>query len=471
MSTIKSIGAYIPFHSLKLEVLAKAWGGGSQIGEKSVANFDEDTITMAVEASRDCLKGIDKGSIDRLYFASSSTPYNEKQSASIVAAALGLKKDILTIDFTNTIRAGTNALQVAIDTVRSGSAKNILVTASDCRLGAPGSDNERIFGDGAAALLVSNDGVISLEGSYNHTDEIIDQWRTRDQPYVQNWEDRFVKTEGYQANVKQAITSFLKKNKSTAKDFNKVVIYAPDQRSHLGMCRTFKFDPKTQVQDPMFSTIGNTGVASCLMTFVAALENAVTDDRILLVNYGDGCDILSFKVNNKLEFDDNYKGIKGNLGSKVYISSYEQYIQMRKIMEMEGGRSRPPMVSSAVGVYRDRKMIYQLTASKCTSCGRAFYPPQRICLYCQAIDEYEDLMISDKKGKVFTYCKDQLADTIDPPLIVCVVNLENNMRVFGQMTDRDPDRIEADMEVDFTFRWIGGAGGFHNYFWKFRPLR
>ena len=37
-------------------------------GERSMCNWDEDAITMAVAASRDCLKGMDKKSLEFLPF-------------------------------------------------------------------------------------------------------------------------------------------------------------------------------------------------------------------------------------------------------------------------------------------------------------------------------------------------------------------------------------------------------------------
>jgi 3-hydroxy-3-methylglutaryl CoA synthase len=58
MAGIESYGAYIPIYRLNREELAKVWGGGYRKGERAVANCDEDSITMAVEAVLDCLGGI-----------------------------------------------------------------------------------------------------------------------------------------------------------------------------------------------------------------------------------------------------------------------------------------------------------------------------------------------------------------------------------------------------------------------------
>ena len=100
MQGIESYAAYVPVYRLSREILGQVWGGKGK-GEKAVANVDEDSLTMGVEAGRQCLRGIDQNSVGALYFASSTPPYGEKQSASIIAAALDLREDIITADITD----------------------------------------------------------------------------------------------------------------------------------------------------------------------------------------------------------------------------------------------------------------------------------------------------------------------------------------------------------------------------------
>ncbi len=87
MVGIISYGAYIPVYRISRKTLSQVWGGTEQRGEKAVANFDEDTVTMSVEATLDCLSGMERQAYG-LYFTSTTPPYREKQCASIVAAAL-----------------------------------------------------------------------------------------------------------------------------------------------------------------------------------------------------------------------------------------------------------------------------------------------------------------------------------------------------------------------------------------------
>src|SRR4030065_1057866 len=135
MSGIISYGAYVPLWRLNRDAMGAAWGRASFGGERSVANNDEDTVTMAVEAVLDCLTGIDRDSIDGLYFASTTAPFREKQCAALIATAADLKPEIITADFGNSLRAGTNALRAALDAVNSGSAQKINVVAAGRPLG------------------------------------------------------------------------------------------------------------------------------------------------------------------------------------------------------------------------------------------------------------------------------------------------------------------------------------------------
>ena len=88
MVGITSFGAYIPFYRLSRDELARAWATRSGGGEKAVACHDEDSVTMAVAAGRDCLAGLNGPPLDGLFLATTTAPYREKQSATIVATAL-----------------------------------------------------------------------------------------------------------------------------------------------------------------------------------------------------------------------------------------------------------------------------------------------------------------------------------------------------------------------------------------------
>jgi 3-hydroxy-3-methylglutaryl CoA synthase len=198
MIGITAFGGYVPAFRLNRDLIAKAWGRGSIGGERSVANNDEDSATMAVEAIFDCLQADGRSGLGGLFFASTTAPYREKEISSLVATTSDFPAEILTADFANGLRSGMAALRSAFDAVGNRSAASIMVVASDGRLGYPQSDSEQAFGNGAAAMAVGTSGVIAtLEGHYAISNEMMDVWRNADDTFVRSWENRWVLGEGY----------------------------------------------------------------------------------------------------------------------------------------------------------------------------------------------------------------------------------------------------------------------------------
>jgi uncharacterized OB-fold protein len=160
MAGIVAYGAYVPL--FRLGRTTAGWEGPN---ERAAANYDEDSLTMAVAALRDALTRLDPATIDALYFATTTQPYAEKQSATTIGWATDLRSDLFTVDCTDSLRAGTNALKLALDAVKADSARRAAVVAADHRLAQPRSAFERTFGDGAAALVLGDDRVIaSIDG-------------------------------------------------------------------------------------------------------------------------------------------------------------------------------------------------------------------------------------------------------------------------------------------------------------------
>ncbi|MFC2060422.1 hydroxymethylglutaryl-CoA synthase family protein, partial [Chloroflexota bacterium] len=459
-------------HRLSRSEIAKAWGKAAPPGEKAVANHDEDSLTMAVAAAMDCTAEIDPKSIDGLYFASTTSPYREKQAATTIATAVDLNRETFTVDFGNSLRCGTSAMRAAMDAVNGSSARSILVCAADTRLGFPNGEYEMSFGDGAAALLIGNTNVaVAIEGSYTLADEIIDVWRSYKDIYVRSGEDRFVRERGYTRIIPEAVSAALKKYNLTPKDFSKFVCYAPSPRELTPVARGLGFDLKTQVQDTLYDTVGNTGTASPLMSLVAALEEAKAGDRILLVSYGDGCDIFILKVTEEIENIRNRRGIKGHLSSKGVIPNYQKYMKWRDLIEVQPAPRPTPTPPSIPALWRDTKGGLALYGVKCKHCGFIQYPAQRVCINCQNKDEFEPYCFARKKGNVFTFSHDNLAASIDPPTTIAVVDFPEGGRIRCDVTDRNMEEIKVGVPVEMTFRNIGAEGNIYNYWWKCRPVR
>jgi len=437
-----------------------------------VANFDEDSVSMAVAAAIDCLNGREREEIDGLLFATTTPPYAEKQCASIIATALDLRRDIFTADITDVLRAGTTALKSALDSVAAGSAKNVLVVASDNRQGAPKGEAERNSGDGAVAFIISEDAVIAEQaGSYTITENMMDTWRSAGDQFVRSWEDRFAIEEGLERIMGEAVSGFIEKEGVSVKDVAKLALYSPDARRHGQLARHLGFQPE-QVQDPLFGRMGNTGAAFPLMLLAGALEDGSPGQLLLTVAYGDGSDVLGFRTTSKVGERGHGLGVSGFLDSGQVLDSYETYAKWRNVWLTDSSSRRPdPQSPSVTALWRESDQNIKFHGGVCNQCGYVQYPPQRVCVECQSRDDSTPIRLSDKLGTVFTYSLDYLAGTVDTPLAVVVVDYEPGGRVLCMMTDREVGEVQIGMPVQMSFRKLRVVNGIHNYYWKAVPLR
>ncbi|MCX5993670.1 MAG: short-chain dehydrogenase, partial [Chloroflexi bacterium] len=242
MVGIKSYGAHIPRFRLDRNIMQMALlflGFAPLRGEKAVANWDEDSITMAVAAAKDCLNGEDLGKVDGLYFASTSQTYALRQNAGIVAAALDIKTDSRTADFTDSTKSGTGALLAAADAIAAGSLNSCLVCAADLRVSKVGSNGDYTYGDGAASFLLGKDDVIAtIDGSYSTTHDFVDRRRLEGERLEHMWEERFIRDAGYMKFIPEAAAGLVKKFNLNAKDFSKVIYACAFTGAHAALGRT-----------------------------------------------------------------------------------------------------------------------------------------------------------------------------------------------------------------------------------------
>lgn len=466
MVGITSYGAYIPMLRLPLTAIHGGKPGGP---EKAVANWDEDAVTMAVAAAIDCLRGIDRATVDGVLFASTSYPLKEKQAAALVARALDLRRDVLTADVGDSLRAGTTALKMAVDTVRAGSANRVLVVAGETRMAAPRSALEANLGDAGAAFLVGDTEVaLGVVASHAVSDELIDVWRSEGDPFVHAWEDRFVVDHGYRHNVHEVVRGLLEKVGSKPADFARLVLYGPDGRSHATLVRELGFEP-ARAQDTLFGQVGNAGAAFTLLLLAAALEGVKAGDRVLLVGYGDGADAFVLEATGHAERLEGRRGVTWHLKRRGELASYDLYLRFRQLLATEHDR-RAGAGISATKHFRDRDDDVTLCGLRCRRCGCVQYPRQRVCFRCHTRDDFDRLRLSDKIGTVKSFTFDNFAGSPHPPLIATVTDVEG-ARLYLQMTDASPKEVKLDMPVELVFRKMHEAGGTPNYYWKCTPVR
>jgi hydroxymethylglutaryl-CoA synthase len=472
MAGIVSYGVHIPTFRIARSVIAEGWGRRALKGERSLANNDEDSITMAVEAGRNCLGDRSREEIDGFNFASTTAPYKEKMNASLIATALDFGRQIYTCDFANSLRSGTAALKSALDSVQCGATANHLVAAADQRSAYPKSDEEQMFGDGAAAILIGSEATVAtIEGRCFINNEMMDVWRKPEDQFVQSWEGRFVQTEGYVAQIREVIQAMFDKYALKAENIAKLILPATSERLMATIARTFKFDVSTQMQDSFLNDVGFCGCAHPLMMLCHAIEQAEPGDLLLMATYGDGADAFLFKVTDKVKEKTCRYSVETLLQNKLMLSDYGRFLSYKNIVTPQPGEPFR-LLPSATTSWRERDSSLRCHGSKCLDCGTVSFPIQRICYECKSKDNFEQVPLSGQRGKIFTFTRDNIAGRSDDPVVVqTVAEFEEGTRFYGLMTDCDPYQVELEQAVELTFRRLYEGAGFYNYFWKLRPVR
>ncbi len=467
MVGITSYGAYVPKYRLPRDVIAKAWGPRFLPGERAVANHDEDSLTMAAEAAANCLQGMDPKGVDGLIFASTTSPYLEKQASTLVATALDLREDLFTADQLSSLRGGTASLKIAMDAVKGGGASKVLVAAADTRRAEPGSDSEQLLGDGAAAILLGDQGIAaSLEGFYCHSEEFMDAWRKEDDPFLRKEDPAFTQPYGYSRIIRKAVEGVLKKYETDISAITHFVLSAPDHRAYSRLVKSLNLPPGSFMEDPLLAAVGDTGTAAPLLQLIAVLEKARPGERILLCSYGAGVsDAFIIQVTPEIERLREKRGLKYSQGNKRPLQNYDKFLRFQKTLPTE------PLepYSSWPLLWKEKKQNLQLYGTRCKKCGTFAFPRRRVCQNCSAKDEYEDAKLP-RRGKVYTFAKDYLYPSPDTPTVMVVADMEGGGRFYGQLTDCDSTQVRIGMSVEMTFRKFHEGGGFYNYFWKLRPL-
>ncbi len=470
MTGIVTYGSYIPYRRLKRAAIAEVLGVAAAKGERAVASFDEDSVSMAAEAARDAVRTVGAEKIRTLLFATSTPPYAEKLNAAIVAAAAQLPVEGRAADLTGSVRAGLSALLQAADAAAGGGAPALAVM-SDCRLGAPEGRLEQASGDGAAAFVLgAGEGVIAeIVASASFTREFLDTWRMPEERFGHSWEERFALTQAYVPLLGKAIQTAMERAGVAPAALARAILDAPNPRAIEEIARGIKLGP-AQLGDTLALTVGQAGAAHPGLMLTAALPALKAGDLVLVAAVADGADALVLRITPAAAKFRPVHSVGRMIESKGDVS-YGNYLKWRQILPTEPPRRPDPERPAAPPMMRSEKWKFGLVGSRCTACGTPQLPPQLVCVKCRTRGKMEPYPFADRTGRIATYAVDRLAYSLNPPTVNAVVDYEGGGRFLCEMTDCEPDRVTIGDEVEMTFRRLFTADGVHNYFWKARPKR
>jgi hydroxymethylglutaryl-CoA synthase len=297
MIGIVGYGAYVPKRRIKVEEIARVWGAeaenykrGLLLQEKSVPALDQDTISMAVEASQYALQraGIDPKGIGAVYVGSESHPYAVKPSGTVVAEAIRATPEVHCADFEFACKAGTEAMYVCLALVQSGWMKYALAVGADTSQGRPGDALEYTASAGAAAFIMGeNDVIAEAEYTYSYMTDTPDFWR-REYRFYPEHTGRFTGEPAYFKHVISAARGILEKASLRPEDFAHAVFHQPNGRFPLRAGKILGFEKEQLETGLLCPEIGNTYSGSSPLGLTAILDVVQPGERILMVSYGSG---------------------------------------------------------------------------------------------------------------------------------------------------------------------------------------
>jgi hydroxymethylglutaryl-CoA synthase len=342
MVGIVGYGSYIPKYRIKVEDIAHQWGAdagsyrkGLLVEEKSVPAPDQDTISMAVEATFRALKraNIDARKIGAVYIGSESHPYAVKPSGTVVAEAIGATPDVHCADFEFACKAGSEAMFVAMQHVKAGAMEYALGIGADTSQGAPGDALEYTASAGAASFIMGKENLVAIcEGSYSFMTDTPDFWRRDHQFYPQHG-GRFTGEPAYFHHVYNCSKKLLEKSGLKPTDFAFVVFHQPNGKFPLKVGKMLGFETEQLQQGLLCPKIGNTYSGASPLGLTAILDVAKPSDRILMVSYGSGAgsDGFIWKVTERINKvrDKTHKTWDAIEGRKFYLD-YGLYSKFRR---------------------------------------------------------------------------------------------------------------------------------------------
>jgi hydroxymethylglutaryl-CoA synthase len=474
---IRRFGAYLPRLRLERKAIAAAtaFATGSRTaaarGTRSCCNWDEDSLTMAVEAARDCLLGLDGGSVESLCFASTTHPYADRSNAGVVATALNLPESLRVADAGGHLRAGTGALLAAL---AQGATATTLVVAADRRLAKPASEQELSYGHGAAALLVGTGDDIAAEllGSASLQDDFVDHYRASDARFDYALEERWVRDEGYLKIVPRAIAGALVQAGITAADIDRFILQGP-ARFAPAVARASGLRPEA-IQGDLHAECGNVGTAHPLLQLGAALETAMAGQTILVASFGQGSDALVLRATGNSPTAG--RGAAGALADGAADTDYVRFLSNCGLLDIDWGmRAERDNRTAQTTAWRKHEDVTGFVGGKCSQCGTVQFPRSRACVNpdCRAFDTQQPQPLAALRGKVKTYTEDWLAVTRSPPHVYGNVALAGGGNVFTEFADTPAGALAVGTGVRFVFRVkdIDAVRGFRRYSWKATPVR
>lgn len=481
MIGITGFGGYVPRLRLARQAAAQAnaWYApqfAGRKGSRSMANWDEDSITMAVAAARDCLGATqDRGHVRSVFLASDTLPFAERLNAGVVAGALTLDEDIDAIDMGGSQRAALSAVAQAAARVQAGGG-DVLVLAADERKTRAGSQQELDYGDAAAALLIGKDKVLAeFLGAGTLSVDFVDHFRAAGEDVDYQWEERWVRDEGVGKLAPRAVAAALAQAKVLAAQVDHFIFPSSFAKMDAQLAKACGIRAEAVV-DAMLDQIGDSGLPHGLLTLAHVLERAKPGQVIVLAQFGSGAQALVFRATEAIDSFRPARGVSEWIARGAEERNYTKFLAFKAQLQLERGmRGEQDKKTALSTAWRHRSALLGLVAGRCEVTGSVHFPPSRLSydLGKPLQDTQKPYKLADRPAKILSWSAEYLSYHPAPPHHYGQIDFEGGGRILMDFTDLDVGEIDSGsaMEMVFRIKDTDERRHFTRYFWKATPVR
>ena len=475
---ITGYGAYVPRLRMRRDAIAAAhkWMAPGNVagakGQRAFCSWDEDTITMAVEAARDALGERARTQLESLAIASTTPAFADLQGASLVAGALALRQDARTNELGQSQRAGVSGLLAQL---RAADGEALFI-ASDHPPAKAASTQELNYGAGAAAFTLGSEGVIAqLIGASSIWNVFVDHFRSSEGKHDYYWEERWIRDEGYAKIVPEAVAAALKSAQLGAGDVRHFIFASPLKGSAAQLAARCGIAAEA-LDSTLDGQCGYAGAAHPCLMLADALQRARPGEVLVVVGFGQGCDALVLRATDAIDGFKPRRGVRGALADAQVHGDYLRMLSYAKGIELEWGmRSEKPVKTALSEQYRSAYQLGAMVGCKCRRCGTVQFPRLAYCVGegCGApAGESDPVPLNDVPAKVLTCTADWLSYHPSPPLYVGFVQFDNGARVLMEIVDVGEAGLDVGTPLRMTYRIkdVDTARGYARYFWKATPV-
>ena len=466
-SHVTAIGGYLPLLRADRRVIAAelAWTGLGipRAGYRAVSAWDEDPVTMAVEAARGM------AAPSALRFVSTSAYFTDRLQAGIVLDALTLPRSVRTTDSANSRRAGTGAL---LDALLAGADE--IIVAAEKRETQAGSGAQLAYGDGAAAVRTGADGGAKLLGHASVSHDLVDRYASREHPTPYAYEERFVRDVAVAEIIVPAIRAACAAAGVEAARIAHAAVAEPVSgcwraaSAKLGISAANACDTLTQ-------KAGDLGAAHALYGFGLALAAAEAGDAVLVVGFGNGADALIFEVMGETA---GAQTMARQLDEGAGLTSATRFLNLTGSVHLDWGmRAEFEQKSQATVLERIGRDTIGFIGGR-DSTGNVQFPKSAwpVNPVLDEVERLSDVRLADLEASIVSVSADRLNFSPDPPFDFGLVQFDadgpgGGARVLMEMVDRPAAgfRVGDRVRMRLRIKSQNPRLGFRTWFWKAAP--